>query len=143
MFICNFKQRVEWGVCLGVKLGREISILTGSVVYFGQSLGAAPPNAGRNLRKTPENTRISLIIDKIQVFTSKKHQPAFGSRLSNAKKRYFFIFFFEFFLKSIKFRCFPAFSVNFDQGSGAAHPNAGGNIQQTNSPYLLRSQGYK
>ena len=36
------------------------------VVYFDQCSGAAPPNAGRNWRKTPENAGISLILVKIQ-----------------------------------------------------------------------------
>ena len=36
-----------------------------------------------------------------RIFTPKKHQPSFGSWLSNAKNRSFFLFFFEFSLKSI------------------------------------------
>ena len=54
------------------------------VVYFDQLWGASPLNAGQNLSKMLQNTKISLISEKFRIKEEKSLFLGFESQLSDA-----------------------------------------------------------
>ena len=84
----------------------------------------------------PENAGVSLFCKKQGI------NQHLGVDSQLLKTDFFPLFFFEFFLKSMKFQHFPAFLINFDQRSGVQNPNAGQSIQQWVKPSRIPLQDF-